>query len=333
MARWITVSCLSSSAWDGDGQPQSDVVASVIAGWADRLGSVLPDQPDIIVLSEACDDIDTRTMRENDAERGAEMLAYYALRGDRVREFFARVARDNHCYIAYAAIRQAADGTWRNSIQLLDRAGEIAGVYDKNHVVISENEDLDIQYSDEVNVFDLDFGRVGCAICYDLNFDELQARYVQARLDLLLFSSMFHGSFLQRQWAYSSRAYLAAAIRPPARCAVVSPVGEIVAQSTNYFNELTHRINLDRVVAHLDGNGTALSAMKRKYGRAVQIHDPGLLGSVLVTSESDEVSAGKMAEEFGLELLDTYFRRARDHRAGRLLAHPPDLEPTAGLRR
>jgi hypothetical protein len=113
----------------------------------------------------------------------------------------------------------------------------------------------------------------------------------------------------------------------------VSPVGEIVAQSTNYFNELTHRINLDRVVAHLDGNGTALSAMKRKYGRAVQIHDPGLLGSVLVTSESDEVSAGEMAEEFGLELLDTYFRRARDHRAGRLLAHPPDLEPTAGLRR
>jgi hypothetical protein len=114
----------------------------------------------------------------------------------------------------------------------------------------------------------------------------------------------------------------------------VSPVGEIVAQSTNYLNELTHRINLDRVVAHLDGNSPALSAMKRTYGRAVRIHDPGLLGSVLVTSESDEVSAAHMAEEFGLELLDDYFSRARDHRAQRLPARPAaELERTAGSRR
>ena len=42
------------------------------------------------------------------------------------------MAREHRCYITYAAVREMADGSWRNSLQMLDRNGDIAGIYDKN---------------------------------------------------------------------------------------------------------------------------------------------------------------------------------------------------------
>lgn len=67
---------------------------------------------------------------------------------------------------------------------------------------------------------------------------------------------------------------------------------------------MTARINLDCYVAHLDYNGQRLASLKARYGAGVVISDPGLLGSVLITSETDGVSARDMAREFGIELLD-----------------------------
>lgn len=87
----------------------------------------------------------------------------------------------------------------------------------------------------------------------------------------------------------------------------------MVAASTNYVDHVTHRINLDRVVAHLDFNGDRLAELKRRYGRGVRIHDPGLRSSVLVTSECD-VPAEELATEVDLELLDDYLARCRSHR-------------------
>lgn len=63
-------------------------------------------------------------------------------------------------------------------------------------------------------------------------------------------------------------------------------------------------------VVHLDYNWEKLEALRAKYGVQVTVHDPGLLGAVLITSESDEVSALEMVEEFDIELLDDYMERS-----------------------
>jgi len=39
-----------------------------------------------------------------------------------------------------------------------------------------------------------------------------------------------------------------------------------------------------------------------------------LLGSVLITSETEEFTASEAAREFGIELLDDYWKRALAHR-------------------
>jgi hypothetical protein len=120
---------------------------------------------------------------------------------------------------------------------------------------------------------------------------------------------MYHGGLMQAYWAYSGRMFFAAAISGKGGF-ILSPVGELIAKSTNYFNYVTAIVNLDYVVVHLDYNWERLKAMRAKYGDKAQVFDPGYLGAVLVSSEADDISAREMAREFDLELLDDYFARS-----------------------
>ncbi|WP_158289381.1 carbon-nitrogen hydrolase family protein [Paenibacillus flagellatus] len=309
MARYVKISCLSAPFLRAG--PETDleeVVTRMIGHWEHRLEQVLPDRPDLIVLPECCD-------RPERAGYTYERLKeYYRYRGDRIRDFFAGVARDHRCYIAYAAIRALPDGTFRNSTQLLDRSGNVAGVYNKNHLVEGECTQGGMLYGKDAPVFETDFGRVACAICFDLNFDGLRERYARQKPDLILFSSAYHGGLMQQYWAYSCRAHFAGAINTHAPSAIISPVGEIIAQSTNYYHYVTRTINLDCEVIHIDYNEEHFRSIKNKYGPKVRIHDPGLLGSVLISSETDEFNVQDVIREFGLELLDDYWERAKAHR-------------------
>ncbi|MNR58910.1 hypothetical protein D3C85_1800420 [compost metagenome] len=71
---------------------------------------------------------------------------------------------------------------------------------------------------------------------------------------------------------------------------------------------------MDYAVIHIDENGAHFLQIKQKYGTKVKIHDPGFLGCVLLTSESEDLNVKDIIAEFGLELMDDYFRRAEESR-------------------
>ena len=98
-----------------------------------------------------------------------------------------------------------------------------------------------------------------------------------------------------------------------------NPFGEVLYTTTNYFESVVGEVNLDCVMAHLDYNFDKLDALKAKYGPEVSIYDPGLFGSVLITSESKNITARQMAREFDIELLDDYMKRAVEHRKKNLM--------------
>jgi hypothetical protein len=304
LARYVTVSAIGARPPAIDpALPAQDVVTRVISHLESQIQQVLPDRPDLIVLPEVSD-----LPAGYDLTAPSTLVDYLDARGERVLQALAQMARERRCYITYPAARRLADGTWRNSIQLLDRQGEIAVAYDKCHPTIGENE-AGILSGSRAVVAECDFGRVGFAICFDLNFDALRAQYVQARPELLVFSSMYHGGLMQSYWAYSCRAYFAGAISGTGGY-VLSPIGERVAASTNYFDYTTARINLDCRVAHLDYNWDRLTAMRARYGPKVGVIDPGFLGSVLISSETDEFGVDDLVREFQIERLDDYFARA-----------------------
>jgi predicted amidohydrolase len=307
MANYVRISTIGPrpAIVDVD-QPLDQVVDRMIEHWRGRIAQVLPDEPDLIVVPEVCD-------RPGNMPR-PRVKEYYEARGGRILEAFAEIAGESGCYLTYPAVRQIAeDGTWRNSVRLLDRSGRVAGVYDKNHLVPSEHDNLGALYGRHAEPIECDFGRVGCAICFDLNFDEVRSKYVNSRPDLIVFCSMYHGGLMQAYWAYSCRAHFVGAIAGPPS-AIISPVGEQIATTTNYFDFVTADVNLDCCVAHLDENWDRLAAMRRKYGPGVKVTDPGRLGVVLISSETDEATAPEMVREFEVELLDHYFDRCLAHR-------------------
>ena len=304
MSRYVKVSAIGARppALDHELPPQA-VADEMSRHLVNEINQVLPDQPDLIVLPEMCD---LPANYEYTAPIGQN---YFRKRGDSILALLADLARQHHCYITCPAVRTLPDGNFRNSIQLIDRQGEVCAIYDKVHPTLWELDSC-IYPGQKAVVAECDFGRVGLAICFDLNFDEFRLQYVQARPDMIAFCSMYHGGLMQNYWAYSCRAHFAGAITGTGGY-IHSPVGEPIACSTNYFNYATATVNLDCRQMHTDYNMEALSAMRKKYGPQVKVSDPGYLASVLISSESDEVSIDQMVQEFGIELLDDYFTRAR----------------------
>ena len=233
-------------------------------------------------------------------------------------EYLQDVAKTNKIYIAYPGYRTDAEGNLRNSNSIIDRNGVVIASYDKNHLVMDENSKLGAKYSEDSLVLDLDFGRVGFAVCFDLNFTELLDKYRNKGVEILIFSSEYHGGLMQNYWAYQLRAFFAGTIRPPAPSSIVSPLGEIVAKSTNYHNYVTDTINLDYFIIHLDENWDKITTMKQKYGSKVRVLDPGQLGVVMVSSESKDLTKEALIAEFGFLLLDDYLGMSRKHRIDNL---------------
>lgn len=281
-------------------------VQEELAYWEAQLAQVLPDKPDLIVTPECCD----RPYGLPSEDRPA----YYRVRGDRLQAFFMEAARKNRANIAYSAVREMPDGTFRNSIQFINRQGGLDGIYNKNLLVIEENTVGNILYGREIKAIQTDIGRVCGAICFDLNFDEPLRKTAAQKPDLLIFGSAYHGGIMQRHWAYMCRTYFVSCINGTQSASIINPVGEVVAESSNYYDYVSATVNLDYAVVHLDHNWEKLAAAKRKYGTEVEYCTPFGLGSVLLTSESGERTARDVVAEFDLELWDDYYQRSMDAR-------------------
>lgn len=280
-----------------------NVVQEIIRFWDGQIRQVLPDQPDLILLPEFFDmpsGFSTKVQEE-----------FIKIRGQRIQDFIARAARQNNCYIAFGTLQYDEAGLLRNSAILIDRQGKKVGDYHKNFPTIGEIES-GIVAGTESPVFACDFGKVGLAICFDLNFEELRNRFASQQPDLMLFPSMYHGGHMQSNWAYACRSYFVGAISGGGtKSEVRDPLGEIIASTTNYNNFVSTTVNLNSCLVHLGYNEGKLKALKKKYGPQVAIKDPGNLGPVLVSSLDDRLNIHDVLKEFEIENMHDYYNRSR----------------------
>ena len=303
MSRKIRVSTLggenlSTSYEEG----MEKAVVKMIQYWEGRLSRILHDKPDLIVLPECCDRYVNFTTKE--------LLDYYDYRENRMLEYFSSVAKENSCYIAYSAVMPDKDGKNRNAIMMIDRHGKVMGRYNKHNLTIYEMEEIEGLCGKDAVIFDCDFGRVGAVICFDFNFDEIRNLYKEKKPNLMIFSSYYHGGFMQNFWAYELRSWLVTSIGCNNLSAVINPVGAKIAETSNYRNWLTQEINLDCFVAHLDYNWDKVEKAKNQYGAGLQIYEPGQLGAMLLSSDMNDVTIDEIATEFEIEHIDEYFARS-----------------------
>ena len=308
MARYVRITVLSVSPCEAGLKNENQTMTEyVIAHLEKNIDRALTEKPDILVLPEVCD----RPL----GLTAAQCADYYNERKDAVLDYLKLKAKQNNCYIAYPHVKVLPDGTRRNCCEMLNRNGKAIGFYIKNYPTIGEINNMNVKSGDGIYVFECDFGKVAAAICFDLNFDEFRMRMKKINPDLIIFCSNFHGGILQNYFAYDTRSYFASSIgyaRIPGT--IISPVGEKIAETTTYYNYVTKDINLDYAVCHLGYNMDKISMACEKYGKALRLDDPGHLGAVLLSCESEEKTITDIVKEFNIELIDDYFERSIDAR-------------------
>lgn len=123
-------------------------------------------QPDVVITPECF--LDGYVVTEDwVTAAGLRDYAVYPEQSPEVRAV-QDFARHNHCWIIDGVSRLAPDGVY-NSALIINRAGELVGIYDKTHI---QTHDVKFQRGQALPVFDGDFGPFGVLICADRRWPE-----------------------------------------------------------------------------------------------------------------------------------------------------------------
>jgi len=156
MSRNATVSLVSYSPVPGD---DPDRLVKTLEKMGTHVREAAALKADLVVFPEIC------------AYLGApNAWTFEELDGPTVTAM-SEAARANSVYVVIPQATMEGDKR-RNSAVLIDRSGEIVGVYHKN-VPTHPELGMGIIPGTETPVFETDFGRVGLTICFDLNYWEV----------------------------------------------------------------------------------------------------------------------------------------------------------------
>ena len=306
MARYTQVATVS---WRGGttGETPEEKIAANRAGQLRLVERACLDQPDFVCMTEA---ITWYGLNKKHLSLIAEPLD-----GPTVRTF-ADVARRHACYIIVPIYTQE-DGHIFNAQVLLDRGGRISTVYHKIHPTINEIE-MGVTPGTEAVVVETDKGRVGFAICFDLNFRDVAEGNAAGGAELVFFSSMYPGGLQLRIWAHDFGVFVASAT-PGDRARIVDPLGRVLTESDATYNPiLSKKLNLDYEVMHLSGSIKQFEAIKEKYGAGIEFDVTRPEAIFCMYSHSPEVTCEEVIREFELEPRFTYYRRSSRLRAAAL---------------
>lgn len=195
-----------------------------------------------------------------------------------------------------------------NSAVLIDRKGQFIGAYDKIHPTIGEIK-AGITPGKKAHVFDTDFGRIGFAICFDLNFRDVGEGLYRNGAEMVFFPSMYRGGLQLSIWAHDFHYWVVSAT-PGEQSAIVNPLGRVQLQSHAHGRVITREINLDSEVLHLDENMNRFEALKNKYGDQVELEIASPEAVFLMTCHHSRKTVQDIIREFKFETRDKYFSRA-----------------------
>jgi predicted amidohydrolase len=257
---------------------------------------------DIIALPETC--------------RGQDGKSQEGLDGPTVSTM-AGLAKKHSTYIACPIDRQDGRQRW-NSVVLLDRRGNVAFLYDKMYPVwqVECLKTPAVRPGSSVGVYTADFGRVGFAICFDVNWAPIWQRLSDLGAELVVWPSAYSaGRSLQAQAVNYNYYILSATWKPD--CLLFDIDGEQLTYDRNNRGNGTNvtraTLDLDRCVFHQDLNVPEKldRLLREKSEDVVREKWLDLEGWFVLKAGRPGVSARELARQYGMEELRQYINRSR----------------------
>jgi len=140
-------------------KPQLAVTANLLERAAEQGCDIVTTTEDASGLSQYLSDITEKNILPELVELGEPF----------VQKTLSEIARKHSMYVVGCYLKRR-DGKNYNCATIFDRQGYLAGEYRKSH--LPANERWQFTPGDAIDVFDVDFGRIGICICYDMMFPE-----------------------------------------------------------------------------------------------------------------------------------------------------------------
>jgi predicted amidohydrolase len=271
---------------------------------------------------------------DREAEQGADLIALpetwlgqkdappEPIDGPTIREM-SLLARTHRTYIVCPIDR--IDGDRRlNSAVVLDREGEVVAVYDKVYPYWSEF-DLRpvVEVGEDTLVVETDFGRVGVAICFDVNFPAVWQRMADQGAELVIWPSAYSaGTMLQ---AYSLiHHFTIVSTTQTGDCQVYDITGERILDERSVDITVSRAmLDLDRGIYHENFNLAKRDQLLSEHGNDVALEQSLSREQWFVLkAKRPGISARSLAKCYGLEELRDYIMRSRCEIDNRRLTQP-----------
>jgi predicted amidohydrolase len=269
-----------------------------VAGLVDKEGAR---GADLIALPETC--------------RGQNDKSQEGLDGPTISTM-ARLADKHRTYVV-CPIDRNNGGRRLNSAVLLDRRGQVAGIYDKMYPYGEEfARRPGITPGQEVTVIKTDFGRLGLAICFDVNWAPLWQRLSDFGAELVIWPSAYSAGRSLQARAIDFNYYVMSATWTP-DCLVYDIDGtQLVYDHNNVsdgINVTRFTFDLDRCLFHQDYNLPGkLANLLKEHGEDVEREKwLPMEGWFLLKAKRPGVSARELARKYGLEERRPYLNRSR----------------------
>jgi predicted amidohydrolase len=198
-----------------------------------------------------------------------------------------------------------------NSAVLLDRNGKVVFVYDG--VFPSEwDHKAKVDVGTSVAVYQADFGRIGVALCFDINFPEVWRSLADQGAELVLWPSAYSAGTSLQAHALNHHYYIVSSTSSR-DCAVYDITGELILYQKSKDINATHiTLDLDRGIYHNDLNIPKRNKLLAEHPEEVQLAEHlDREGWFVLQARRPGVSARALARQYGLEELRDYINRSR----------------------
>jgi predicted amidohydrolase len=247
--------------------------------------------------------------------RGQDEKSFEAIDGPSISAL-APLAEKHRTYIVVPIDRNDS-GRRMNSAVVLDRRGRVAGLYDKLYPYWVEEftRHPPAQPGQTVTVISTDFGRLGLAICYDVNWAPLWQRLSDFGAEIVVWPSAYPAGRSLQARAIDFNYYVMSATQVP-DCHVYDIDGEQLAyEKANAadFNVTHFTFDLDRCVFHQDINlpGKLARLLKERGDDVEREKWLPMEGWFVLKAKRPGVSARELARQYGLEERRHYLNRSR----------------------
>jgi predicted amidohydrolase len=286
------------------------------------LDLALRQQPDLVCLPETFSTVSVPSQHIRDA---AETLP------GPTTDAAAERARKGGCYVICPVVTQR-DGRYWNSAVVIDRSGAITGVYDKLHPVTTTSNYTAFESGTSPGAagktFDLDFGRVGILICFDIQFAESWAELSEQGARLVFWPSAYNGGFPLQAYAWRHHYYVISSVQTD-KSRIIDPLGTILKESDSNMNVIWQDINLDYAVCHYDFNYSVPDWLMEAYAERVAVRTNWDANHFIIEPQDDTLTIEGLKKEIGFITVEEYVQLHRNGYKSLQAGEVPDPQKTA----